>query len=89
MKIETNAIHPIATKGPASVIYVSGDLGGGVATLGYVYEGALVSLKDETGADIILESGKQYLVNHGHDMNLAVELTGSTAASVLITVKVA
>lgn len=88
MKIETNAIHPIQTKGSASVIYVAGSLGGGTATLGYVYEGALVSLKDETGSDITLESGKQYIVNHGHNMNLAIELSGSTAASALIKVKV-
>lgn len=65
------------TGSSVSVVYVSGDLGGGVGTLGYTNGSAeFVPLTD--GA---VEIGGQYQVNHGGGQNIFLELVGSSAAA--------
>lgn len=87
MKIEANGLHTLKTQGKSSAIYVYGDAGGGTATLGHVYEGTLVPLKDEQGNDVTLSAGYQYTINHGQSMNLVIELTGATSPALVVKVK--
>lgn len=68
---ELNANGHIST-----VVYVTGDLGGGTATIGYL-DSASAFVAFSAGAAI---AGEQYKVEHGDDVRLAIKLISSTAA---------
>ena len=83
MKITVNGLHPMDVQGyGSSVVYVSGSLGGGVATLGYGTDDGFVALTDG-----VLEVGKQLEVTHGLGMALLVQMAGSTGANLEVMVK--
>lgn len=54
MKITADSNTSISTTGKSTVFYTSGDLGGGIATVGYMDSTGFVSLKDATSSDVIL-----------------------------------
>ena len=62
-----------------SIIYVSGSLGGGTATLGYYDDTGFVALTE--GA---LTIGSQTEVRHGSGMQLFVHLTGAVTPSLIV-----
>lgn len=65
-----------------SVIYVSGSLGGGTATLGYMAGSGFVGLTD--GA---LAEDTQTEVRHGMGMKLVVQLVGSSTPSLEVMIR--
>lgn len=58
-----------------SVVYVSGTLGGGTASLGYGKDGEVFPLLEG-----ILAIDEQYLVEHGNNMDIYLTLVGSSGA---------
>lgn len=79
MKITADGLHILPTSGKANALYVTGSLGGGTATVGYVMDGTFISLKDDTGNPVTLDIDEQYVVYHGQNMDIVIELAGSTS----------
>jgi hypothetical protein len=87
MILTANGTYKLDTVGRESIIYVSGSLGGGTATVGYMASGVFTALKDDTPADITLSIGIQYDLKHGQNMDIYVQLAGATAPSLEIITK--
>lgn len=58
---------------PTSIVYLSGSLGGGTATLKYGDGDNMIPLSDG-----LLSVGEQYTIEHGTDMSIFLVIAGST-----------
>lgn len=86
MKITEDGIYPVKqTYSTAaigtSVVLVSGDLGGGTATLGYYDEES--TFIPFTDGEMI--PGEQLYVHHGLQIRMFAEVVGSSGANLLVT----
>ena len=87
MSIIVDGVYAVSTSelDSASALYVSGNKGGGVLTLGYKVGDQFVPYLDDDDLPVVMNVDKQYEIRHGRGKNLYVSLTGSTGASVAIT----
>ena len=64
----------------ASVVYISGSLGGGTAAIGYYTQGVFTPLSGASS----LDTGEQYEIRHGYGMPLFIQLVGSTSPTLTV-----
>ena len=83
MKIIEDGLFDLETTAvSSSVVYVSGSLGGGVATLGYTDDDGFIPLTDG-----VVAVGSQFVINHGSNMHVFIQLVGASGADLTVISK--
>ena len=85
MIIEADGTFPVLPEPSAdtqrSALYVTGDLGGGTAVLGYLDESAAF----QPYSSGTVELGEQYEILHGRGVKLRIQVIGSTTPAIEVT----
>jgi len=88
MIITEDGITKLKTSHNISAFLVSGSLGGGTATFGYLTsDGSFESFSDSDGVAVAVEIGKQYEARHGLHQPVYINLTGSTTPALEVIEK--